>query len=157
MHQFYISFGQKVLIHTTERSIMSDDILNDFFPDSAPPYRLRYNISPLIDIPNGTLMTGPNGESYWNGGMQTFGGITAKGNSFKSTFGQFIVKRIIGRYDHTMEIDYDTEETIDYPRIDSLTRRYTGKSIYDFVDEKRFMIVNKANYLGNVFYDKIKH
>lgn len=132
-------------------------MLDSFFEESAPPFRLRYNVSPLIDIPNGTPMTGPNGETYFCGGMQSFGGIAAKGNTFKSTFGQFISKRVLSRYDNTIGLDYDTEETIDLPRVDSLTKRYTGKSIYEYLDGGRFKIVNKASYSGNVFYDKLKN
>lgn len=131
-------------------------MLDSFFEESAPPFRLRYNVSPLIDIPNGTLMKGTHGETYFCGGMQSFGGISAKGNSFKSTLGQFIAKRMLARYDGTAAIDYDTEETIDLPRIDALTKNYTGTSIFEFQDGGRYRIVNKASYSGNDFYSRLK-
>lgn len=121
----------------------------------APPFRTAFNMGSLLDIPTGTYYTGPNGESVLIGGLHQLTGITGRGNTFKSAFTFFMILRLLQRYVKSMGMVYDTEMSASIARLKALGRTIGLDG--DVLDNlERFIMVDKVQYMGNVWYDMLK-
>lgn len=127
---------------------------NNFKP--APPVRPMMNIGCLLDIPTGMYMPGKNGESILMGGLAHLTGVGGRGNTFKSAITFFMLLTALNRYKHSSGMVYDTELSATRARFKQLSASFMPELIPLLDDENKFILSDKTNYSGNVWYDLIK-
>lgn len=134
---------------------MLADLLDDF--ESTSEVRPCPNVGCLLDIPTGTYSPGLKGESLLTGGLAYLTGIGGRGNSFKSVLERFFILRVLERYSQTVALEYDTEVSATYLRMQQLAEENAPKlAALGVKASKRYLLTDKTIEDGTSFYAKIK-
>lgn len=109
------------------------------------------NIGMLSDIPTGSFITGPKGESILNGGLSGVTGMVGTGNRFKSTLVNYMMLSASDRMCssgitapmHT----YDTEDnmSLNVDRINSLAERFVNIPDDPLYDQDVWSYISKSS------------
>ncbi|WP_257292761.1 hypothetical protein [Endozoicomonas sp. ONNA1] len=118
---------------------------------------VRYNVGCLFDIPTGTYYSGKDGESILSGGYPYLLGICGKGNTYKSTVTHYMNLAVADRYMSSGNIIYDTEFTVDQPRLTRLAQAFENLKDKDlFAEEAPVLGFLDGLTSGNEFFEMIK-
>ena len=124
---------------------------------TAPHIRPLINVGACIDIPSGIFLTGLHGESILNGGVSIAVGITGKGNTFKSTFGDYLHLRACARMMSQYMGKYDTETNTQQESMKRLSIGIPEFKGRDIIDEGVWQITDETLYYGNQWYEEFKN
>ena len=94
--------------------------------------RVRYNVLPLFDIALGNFVRGKDGGTYLNGGMSRIMGFGGRGNVFKTFKMQYLNFSMFYRYRLEWSSFYDTEESAEAKRQDTIIQSVFTNTFWDF-------------------------
>lgn len=124
--------------------------------EAAPRVKPIFNVGCLLDIPTGHYVTGKHGESILLAGLYPLTGIGARANMFKTGLMDFYILSVLDRYFSAIAQEYDTECTKTIHRLESLSWQFPSLRGTDLEATRRAFVTNKAQYQGDVWYDKLK-
>jgi hypothetical protein len=132
--------------------------LFSFMPamEEVPSIRVSFNIGALLDIPTGKFLTGKYGESILNGGLGAITGVVGIANNFKSTEMHYMMLSAASKFPHARMGTYDTEITINTPRLVQLSQSFPAFKDRDLISEGVWSVCDKTNYFAGEWYDKKK-
>lgn len=130
------------------------------------------NVGCLLDIPTGDFVTGKYGEKILVGGQGLLTGVTAFGNAFKSTLGDYLtqssaLKMVYGAGLDVLQLDkYDTEMNVLIGRMNKLlTMQHLYNDVCEAVPELRqleligseyYMVSDASKALLDEWFDTLK-
>lgn len=129
---------------------------------SIPRLRPQYNVGCLFDIPTGTYYQGKHGEMILNGGLTKINSIAGPGNSFKTVISLYWNLSVAERYRGFELGAYDTENSLQYQRINKMTRKFPRLSQIDHADpeisdeDRVVTITSAAEVMGDEWFDSVK-
>lgn len=125
---------------------------------AADPHRPLYNVGAGLDIPTGEFIVGLYGEMINNGGLAPLTGIAAKPNYFKTALATHFQLSVMDVFEESTGGMYDTESSLRDRRIRELSLRFPTLAGMDLfaLDNMRFQITNKDNYMGDEWFDAIR-
>lgn len=124
------------------------------------PYKIRYNVGCMMDIPTGRYTKGKKGENILNGGISTLTGIVGKGNTFKSTIMHYMMLSAsstlaasgIQPYLNT----YDTEMNIELDRLNQFAQSFEPYVGHDLHHEKIWSVTDSTSHPGDAWFKTMK-
>lgn len=123
---------------------------------STVPFRPLFNVGALMDIQTGRYFKGMKGENILNGGVAQVEGITAIGNSYKSTIMHHRQLTVLARYIQAAGFAYDTENSATLRRYQELADQIdpTGELSKSLREEVgRFNLTSAEIYNGTEWFN----
>lgn len=137
---------------------MTEETQQFFKP--APYIKPSINVGALLDIPTGQYKTGKYGESILDGGLAHVTGIASIGNSFKTTFSDYMAlsafDKIIYSNNNTNVITYDTESNKEIQRFIHLSKQFPTLSSLDIYNDNFWILSDRTSCLGDEWYESLK-
>lgn len=119
----------------------------------APAVEPCFNVMSIFDVPTGYYVKGKNGEMILTGGLSPFTAWAGDGNTFKSTIMYALNLIAMKRYQSSTVEVYDTENNLQYMRLDNLTRSSAKFDTEPFEVNDRFTMVKSYQMPGEKWWD----
>lgn len=135
--------------------------LKEFMPGAivAPEIRPLYNTGTLMDIPSGSYIRTPRGNDLLNGGVGYVFSVVGPGNCFKSDEILFPLFLILKYNKKAQIIIYDTENSMNYPRIIRIAKRcgIEEADLHLHTESARAVLIQAADMLGDHFHEQVRN
>lgn len=125
----------------------------------SPDIRPMLNIGALLDIPTGEYVKGHKGQWVLNGGLGLFTGVVGIGNNYKSTLMNYMMLSAADRVTTVLDTQlttYDTEVNIQKPTLARHASKFDSFKDRDIIADGTWVITDKGEVEGNVFYENLK-
>lgn len=125
----------------------------------SPDIRPLINIGALLDIPTGEYVKGHKGQWVLNGGLGLFTGVVGIGNNFKSGLTNYMMCSAASRVFSTVDTQmttYDTEVNTHKSTLARHASRFESFNDRDVIADGTWIITDKGEVEGNVFYENLK-
>ena len=119
---------------------------------AAPPITPVLNIGCLQDIPTGKYYKGRHGEHILMGGLSRVEAVGGRGNMGKSTLLFFRLLTAFRRYRKSLLNPYDTEDTLKFPRLNTLYQSINEGMFLDLEETGRVLLTNNTVMTGNKWF-----
>lgn len=119
----------------------------------APAVEPCFNVMSLFDVMTGTYVKGAHGEHILTGGLAPFNAWAGDGNTFKSTVMYALNLIAMKRYQSSVMEVYDTENNLQYSRIDNLARTSAKYETDPMEANERFSLVKGHQLPGEKWWD----
>lgn len=125
---------------------------------TAPNVRPQFNIGGLMDIPSGSYLPGPRGESILNSGISLTNAVVGPQNSFKTALLVYLFLTVLSRYLGSRMALYDTEGSFSYMRLNKMLKNVDRLRDLAVSQEESDLIqlVDGVKMLGDEYFEIVK-
>lgn len=134
---------------------------------TAPKVRPAFPIGCNFDIPTGSYVRGNRGQWILMGGQNYLDNISGPGNTFKTEIIIYRCLTLLARYPSITIIFYDTENTLNYERLQRRKEQHPElrETDFDFYEEAdkaergedaRFILVGSDGMTGDAFFETLR-
>lgn len=136
-----------------------DDVKN------MPALRPNLNVGCLFDLitSNKQYHEGVHGNSILNGGFCPILAIQGPQNSFKSAIEKYFILSALDKYSDVKALEYDSENSGTWDRVNSLASNFDNLRGMDFGDEtlsgkdRRLFITTMSDQYGDEWFDTVRN
>jgi len=126
-----------------------------------PPVMFGMTVGSLLDIPTGEYLVGTHDQRVFLGGISNITGVVGPGNCFKTTLMRYMIFSALSRMyrvakDELYYLPYDTEINTHEHRVIGLSWSFSVFKERNLIEEGLVNPTNKAIYLGNEIWQKIR-
>lgn len=117
------------------------------------------NFSPVFDMLNGEIATGPDGKSYVNGGLCRNNAVVGGNNTQKTGLAVLAMVRTLTRYAGSITFFFDIEATFSVQRLANQVDREIGVEGYfarELLNKRFFYFSRNDGCDGTFVHDKFK-
>lgn len=138
------------------------EMLENFDEAVAPTVLSYFNRKLLMDIPQGTYVTGNRGENVLVGGIPMIFSFAGPGNMGKTEELIDSIMCAIAHSPSSKAIIYDSENSMQWSRIQRIANKYPELRDYDFAKhahdpDTKLLFVQKRNMNGEKFWELLKN
>lgn len=126
-----------------------------------PPVMFGMTVGSLLDIPTGEYLVGTHDQRVFLGGISNITGVVGPGNCFKTTLMRYMIFSALARMyrvakEELYYLPYDTEINTHEHRVINLSWSFNVFKDRNLIEEGLVNPTNKAIYLGNEIWQKIR-
>ncbi len=128
---------------------------------TTEPHHIAYPVRNLLDIPTGRFIQTDKGNWVMMGGYADIDSVVGPGNSFKSEQIMYAPLTVFSHIPSSGVLNYDTENSMSYGRIQGRAKYMPGLEDFDFAKEAfkenpRFILTQRAKIEGDVIFEHVK-